>query len=200
MQNRKVRKDSSILYIFHWFKYCERGVSAWGATFHPVAPCLRAGVLCTLSWQLSLWSISMLLINSCWNTLIEPWWLWEQSGLTHSLNLLPLYPNNHHCIPYPEHNHHPKIISGNNLMNKLPILNAARMLILLSLPGLPPLTGFLPQWPIIQELAKQEITTAALIIALLSLLGLFLYLCYSAVTLPPNSTNHIRQWYTTNTP
>ncbi|HAZ7518258.1 TPA: hypothetical protein J7731_004709 [Escherichia coli] len=48
----------------------------------------------------------------------------------------------------------------------------------------------------IQELTKQEITTAATIIAILSLLGLFFYLrlaYYSTITLPPNSTNHIKQ-------
>nr|ABY63798.1 NADH dehydrogenase subunit 2 [Caprimulgus longirostris] len=82
---------------------------------------------------------------------------------------------------------------------KIPTLNATLMLTLLSLAGLPPLTGFLPKWLIIQELTKQEMTTAATIIAMLSLLGLFFYLrlaYYSTITLPPNSTNHTKQWYT----
>nr|AXZ96843.1 NADH dehydrogenase subunit 2 [Nephelomyias pulcher] len=81
--------------------------------------------------------------------------------------------------------------------SKIPTLTAALMLTLLSLAGLPPLTGFLPKWLIIQELTKQELTTAATIIALLSLLGLFFYLrlAYCAtITLPPNSTNHMKQW------
>nr|QUT09536.1 NADH dehydrogenase subunit 2 [Metopidius indicus] len=82
---------------------------------------------------------------------------------------------------------------------KTPMLNATLMLTLLSLAGLPPLTGFLPKWLIIQELTKQETTAAATIIAMLSLLGLFFYLrlaYYSTITLPPNSTNHMKQWHT----
>nr|AXZ96887.1 NADH dehydrogenase subunit 2 [Xenotriccus callizonus] len=81
--------------------------------------------------------------------------------------------------------------------SKVPALTATLMLALLSLAGLPPLTGFLPKWLIIQELAKQELTTTATIIALLSLLGLFFYLrlAYCAtITLPPNSANHMKQW------
>nr|ACD12939.1 NADH dehydrogenase subunit 2 [Cathartes aura] len=82
---------------------------------------------------------------------------------------------------------------------KTPTLSATLMLALLSLAGLPPLTGFLPKWLIIQELTKQEMTTTATIIALLSLLGLFFYLrlaYYSTITLPPNTTNHMKQWHT----
>nr|AAO23698.1 NADH dehydrogenase subunit 2 [Calidris ptilocnemis] len=81
---------------------------------------------------------------------------------------------------------------------KTPMLNATLMLTLLSLAGLPPLTGFLPKWLIIQELTKQEMNTAATVIAMLSLLGLFFYLrlaYYSTITLPPNSTNHMKQWH-----
>nr|ADG36456.1 NADH dehydrogenase subunit 2 [Campylorhamphus falcularius] len=82
---------------------------------------------------------------------------------------------------------------------KIPSLNAVLMLTLLSLAGLPPLTGFLPKWLIIQELTKQGMTSTATIIALLSLLGLFFYLrlAYCAtITLPPNSANYMKQWQT----
>nr|AIN42861.1 NADH dehydrogenase subunit 2 [Loddigesia mirabilis] len=82
---------------------------------------------------------------------------------------------------------------------KTPILNTMLMTTLLSLAGLPPLTGFLPKWLIIQELSKQEMTASAAIIAILSLLGLFFYLrlaYYSTITLPPNPTNHMKQWHT----
>nr|ADF58901.1 NADH dehydrogenase subunit 2 [Larvivora sibilans] len=82
---------------------------------------------------------------------------------------------------------------------KTPALSAALMLTLLSLAGLPPLTGFLPKWLIIQELTKQEMAPAATIIALLSLLSLFFYLrlAYCAtITLPPHTTNHMKQWHT----
>nr|YP_009049484.1 NADH dehydrogenase subunit 2 [Crax daubentoni]AIE46283.1 NADH dehydrogenase subunit 2 [Crax daubentoni] len=86
---------------------------------------------------------------------------------------------------------------------KTPTLNAALMLTLLSLAGLPPLTGFSPKWLIIQELTKQEMTPAATIAAMLSLLGLFFYLrlaYHSTITLPPNSSNHMKTWYTRKTP
>nr|QXM27228.1 NADH dehydrogenase subunit II [Polytmus guainumbi] len=86
---------------------------------------------------------------------------------------------------------------------KTPTLNAALMMTLLSLAGLPPLTGFLPKWLIIQELCKQEVTPSATIIAILSLLGLFFYLrlaYYSTITLPPNPTNHMKQWHTYKSP
>nr|ANS59572.1 NADH dehydrogenase subunit 2 [Pipile cujubi]ANS59573.1 NADH dehydrogenase subunit 2 [Pipile cumanensis]QXU60282.1 NADH dehydrogenase subunit 2 [Pipile cumanensis] len=86
---------------------------------------------------------------------------------------------------------------------KTPTLNAALMLTLLSLAGLPPLTGFMPKWLIIQELTKQEMTPAATIAAMLSLLGLFFYLrlaYHSTITLPPNSSNHMKTWYLRKTP
>nr|AAW80732.1 NADH dehydrogenase subunit 2 [Zoothera dixoni]ANP43674.1 NADH dehydrogenase subunit 2 [Zoothera griseiceps] len=82
---------------------------------------------------------------------------------------------------------------------KTPALSAMLMLTLLSLAGLPPLTGFLPKWLIIQELTKQGMAPAATIMALLSLLSLFFYLrlAYCAtITLPPHTTNHMKQWHT----
>nr|AAW55758.1 NADH dehydrogenase subunit 2 [Ensifera ensifera] len=82
---------------------------------------------------------------------------------------------------------------------KTPALNTTLMMTLLSLAGLPPLTGFLPKWLIIQELSKQKMAASATIIAILSLLGLFFYLrlaYYSTITLPPNPTNHMKQWHT----
>nr|AHY87248.1 NADH dehydrogenase subunit 2 [Psittacula roseata] len=82
---------------------------------------------------------------------------------------------------------------------KAPTLNTTLMLTLLSLAGLPPLTGFLPKWLIIQELTKQEMTTVATTISMLSLLGLFFYLrlayC-STITLPPNPSNKAKLWST----
>nr|AWX35993.1 NADH dehydrogenase subunit 2 [Halcyon coromanda] len=85
---------------------------------------------------------------------------------------------------------------------KSPSLNAALMLTLLSLAGLPPLTGFLPKWLTIQELTKQEMAPAATIITMLSLLGLFFYLrlaYYTTITLPPSPTNHMKQWHINKT-
>nr|AFH37693.1 NADH dehydrogenase subunit 2 [Sciaphylax hemimelaena] len=90
-----------------------------------------------------------------------------------------------------------KLITMSTAWTKIPPLTATLMLTLLSLAGLPPLTGFLPKWLIIQELTKQEMTPIATIITLLSLLGLFFYLrlAYCAtITLPPNSISHMKQW------
>nr|AFH55821.1 NADH dehydrogenase subunit 2 [Hylophilus ochraceiceps]AFH55822.1 NADH dehydrogenase subunit 2 [Hylophilus ochraceiceps]AFH55825.1 NADH dehydrogenase subunit 2 [Hylophilus ochraceiceps]AFH55826.1 NADH dehydrogenase subunit 2 [Hylophilus ochraceiceps]AFH55827.1 NADH dehydrogenase subunit 2 [Hylophilus ochraceiceps] len=81
---------------------------------------------------------------------------------------------------------------------KAPSLNMILLLVLMSLAGLPPLTGFLPKWLIIQELTKQHMAPTATVISLLSLLGLFFYLrlAYCAtITLPPHTTNHMKQWY-----
>nr|AAR11935.1 NADH dehydrogenase subunit 2 [Anthus cinnamomeus] len=82
---------------------------------------------------------------------------------------------------------------------KVPSLNAMLLLTLLSLAGLPPLTGFLPKWLIIQELTKQDMASTATIISLLSLLSLFFYLRLAyctTITLPPHTTNHMKQWHT----
>nr|QNH73627.1 NADH dehydrogenase subunit 2 [Erythrura prasina] len=95
-----------------------------------------------------------------------------------------------------------KVLKLSTLMTawtKAPSLSAALLLTLLSLAGLPPLTGFLPKWFIIQELTKQDMAPTATIISLLSLLGLFFYLrlAYCAtITLPPHTTNHIKMWRT----
>nr|AFB19552.1 NADH dehydrogenase subunit 2 [Alcippe cinerea] len=85
------------------------------------------------------------------------------------------------------------------MWTKTPALSAMLFLTLLSLAGLPPLTGFLPKWLIIQELTKQDMALAAITISMLSLLGLFFYLrlAYCAtITLPPHTTNHMKQWHT----
>nr|AWF70094.1 NADH dehydrogenase subunit 2 [Polioptila albiloris]AWF70095.1 NADH dehydrogenase subunit 2 [Polioptila albiloris] len=85
---------------------------------------------------------------------------------------------------------------------KTPAVSTMLMLTLLSLAGLPPLTGFLPKWLILQELTKQEMAPAATTIALLSLLGLFFYLRLAyctAITLPPHTTNSMKQWQVNKT-
>nr|AHY86943.1 NADH dehydrogenase subunit 2 [Aethopyga gouldiae] len=95
-----------------------------------------------------------------------------------------------------------KVLKLSTLMTtwtKTPSLNAMLLLTLLSLAGLPPLTGFLPKWLIIQELTKQDMAPAATTIALLSLLSLFFYLRLAyctTITLPPHTTNYMKQWHT----
>nr|ABO33399.1 NADH dehydrogenase subunit 2 [Sitta carolinensis] len=94
-----------------------------------------------------------------------------------------------------------KVLKLSTLMTswtKSPALSMTLLLTLLSLAGLPPLTGFLPKWLIIQELTKQEMPLMATMISLLSLLSLFFYLrlayC-STITLPPHTTNHMKRWH-----
>nr|AEV22077.1 NADH dehydrogenase subunit 2 [Arachnothera dilutior]AEV22078.1 NADH dehydrogenase subunit 2 [Arachnothera dilutior] len=95
-----------------------------------------------------------------------------------------------------------KVLKLNTLMTawtKVPSMNAMLLLTLLSLAGLPPLTGFLPKWLIVQELTKQSMAPAATMISMLSLLGLFFYLRLAyctTITLPPHTTNHMKQWHT----
>nr|AAX97680.1 NADH dehydrogenase subunit 2 [Siren intermedia] len=95
------------------------------------------------------------------------------------------------------------IIKSNNINTmsiswiKSPLLMTTLMITLLSLGGLPPLSGFMPKWLIIQELAKQNMMTMATIIALSSLISLFFYLRLSysiSLTTPPTPSNFSISW------
>nr|ABD49467.1 NADH dehydrogenase subunit 2 [Phrynosoma mcallii] len=78
-----------------------------------------------------------------------------------------------------------------------PTTTTLAMLTLLSLGGLPPLTGFLPKWLILEELIVQNLTPTAMILVLSALLSLFFYLrlSYSStITLAPNTTTTKHKW------
>nr|WVH38943.1 NADH dehydrogenase subunit 2 [Zoarces americanus] len=80
---------------------------------------------------------------------------------------------------------------------KAPALTSLTPLILLSLGGLPPLTGFMPKWLILQELAKQDLALTATIAALAALLSLYFYLRLSyamTLTMSPNNTAGVTPW------
>nr|YP_004123136.1 NADH dehydrogenase subunit 2 [Cottus hangiongensis]ABY80720.1 NADH dehydrogenase subunit 2 [Cottus hangiongensis] len=80
---------------------------------------------------------------------------------------------------------------------KAPALTSLTPLLLLSLGGLPPLTGFMPKWLILQELAKQELASTATFAALTALLSLYFYLRLSyamALTMSPNNTAGTTPW------
>nr|YP_003345334.1 NADH dehydrogenase subunit 2 [Serrivomer beanii]BAI53355.1 NADH dehydrogenase subunit 2 [Serrivomer beanii] len=80
---------------------------------------------------------------------------------------------------------------------KTPILTALTMFAMLSLGGLPPLTGFIPKWMILQELAKQDMPLIATLMAIAALLSLFFYLrlCYTmSLTISPNTNNAKTSW------
>nr|YP_004347954.1 NADH dehydrogenase subunit 2 [Colomesus psittacus]BAK09692.1 NADH dehydrogenase subunit 2 [Colomesus psittacus] len=85
---------------------------------------------------------------------------------------------------------------------KAPTMTALTPLILLSLGGLPPLTGFMPKWLILQELTKQDLAPAATLAALSALLSLYFYLRLSyamATTLAPNNLMGALPWRTLTT-
>nr|YP_009054558.1 NADH dehydrogenase subunit 2 [Macropodus ocellatus]YP_009355829.1 NADH dehydrogenase subunit 2 [Macropodus chinensis]AIK25520.1 NADH dehydrogenase subunit 2 [Macropodus ocellatus]BAX09203.1 NADH dehydrogenase subunit 2 [Macropodus chinensis] len=84
---------------------------------------------------------------------------------------------------------------------KTPVLTALTPLILLSLGGLPPLTGFMPKWLIIQELTKQELGLTATLAALSALLSLYFYLRLSyamTLTMSPNILTGSAPWRLTS--
>nr|AAV67597.1 NADH dehydrogenase subunit 2 [Anolis allisoni]AAV67598.1 NADH dehydrogenase subunit 2 [Anolis allisoni] len=78
-----------------------------------------------------------------------------------------------------------------------PTLTIVMMLSLLSLGGLPPLTGFVPKWLIMEELILQDFNLLATMMAMSSLLSLFFYLRLTYVTtltLSPNTTQTKFKW------
>uniref|UniRef100_B8QGW0 NADH-ubiquinone oxidoreductase chain 2 n=2 Tax=Mitsukurina owstoni TaxID=57987 RepID=B8QGW0_MITOW len=92
-----------------------------------------------------------------------------------------------------------KINSISSSSSKSPLLSTIALMTLLSLGGLPPLTGFMPKWLILQEMTKQNLTTPAIIMAMMTLLSLFFYLrlCYSTtLTMAPNPINMMTSWRT----
>nr|WNV27956.1 NADH dehydrogenase subunit 2 [Noturus gyrinus] len=85
---------------------------------------------------------------------------------------------------------------------KSPTITAMAALALLSLGGLPPLTGFMPKWLILQELTTQGLPLTATMMALSALLSLYFYLrlCYAmTLTISPNTTNSSAPWRVQNT-
>nr|YP_010406843.1 NADH dehydrogenase subunit 2 [Parupeneus pleurostigma]URF19475.1 NADH dehydrogenase subunit 2 [Parupeneus pleurostigma]WNH17617.1 NADH dehydrogenase subunit 2 [Parupeneus pleurostigma] len=84
---------------------------------------------------------------------------------------------------------------------KSPAIAALAPLMLLSLGGLPPLTGFMSKWLILQELTKQGLTSLATLAALSALLSLFFYLRLSyamALTMSPNNISGASPWRLTS--
>nr|QDP13242.1 NADH dehydrogenase subunit 2 [Sicyopterus lividus]QDP13255.1 NADH dehydrogenase subunit 2 [Sicyopterus lividus]QDP13268.1 NADH dehydrogenase subunit 2 [Sicyopterus lividus] len=80
---------------------------------------------------------------------------------------------------------------------KAPLMTAMTPILLLSLGGLPPMTGFMPKWLILQELTKQQLPMTAVIAALTALLSLYFYLrlCYAmTLTITPNNLAGTTLW------
>nr|AEP26559.1 NADH dehydrogenase subunit 2 [Cyrtodactylus sermowaiensis] len=72
-----------------------------------------------------------------------------------------------------------------------PATLTATMITLMSLGGLPPLTGFMPKWLILKELSSTGLTLIATLILMASLPSLFFYirLAYLTVLTTPPATN-----------
>nr|ABW04553.1 NADH dehydrogenase subunit 2 [Crotaphytus nebrius]ABW04554.1 NADH dehydrogenase subunit 2 [Crotaphytus nebrius]ABW04557.1 NADH dehydrogenase subunit 2 [Crotaphytus nebrius]ABW04558.1 NADH dehydrogenase subunit 2 [Crotaphytus nebrius]ABW04559.1 NADH dehydrogenase subunit 2 [Crotaphytus nebrius] len=78
-----------------------------------------------------------------------------------------------------------------------PTITITTMLTLLSLGGMPPLSGFLPKWLILEELTTQNLTPMATLLAMTSLLSLFFYLRLTyttTLTLSPNTPPIKHKW------
>nr|AAS91390.1 NADH dehydrogenase subunit 2 [Hipposideros sp. JMW-2004a] len=81
--------------------------------------------------------------------------------------------------------------------NKMPLITTSILVMMLSLGGLPPLTGFLPKWMIIQELTKNDSIVMPTLMAITALLNLYFYmrLAYStSLTMFPSTNNTKIKW------
>nr|BAX73622.1 NADH dehydrogenase subunit 2 [Amblygaster sirm] len=90
-----------------------------------------------------------------------------------------------------------KTITLASTWTKAPALSALTCLTLLSLGGLPPLTGFLPKWMILMEVTNQGFLLTATVIALTALLSLYFYLRLTytmTLTLSPHTSNSPAPW------
>nr|WCS94429.1 NADH dehydrogenase subunit 2 [Bavayia robusta] len=78
-----------------------------------------------------------------------------------------------------------------------PTLLSITMLTLVSLGGLPPLTGFMPKWLILKELTTNNLPLISTLMALSTLPSLFFYIRMShmtSLTLPPETTTTGYKW------
>nr|YP_010965069.1 NADH dehydrogenase subunit 2 [Rhogeessa genowaysi]WNM91066.1 NADH dehydrogenase subunit 2 [Rhogeessa genowaysi] len=81
--------------------------------------------------------------------------------------------------------------------NKLPLITMMILITMMSLGGLPPLTGFLPKWLIIQEMTKNNNILMPTVMALLALLNLYFYtrITYvTSLTMFPTTNNMKINW------
>nr|YP_001023764.1 NADH dehydrogenase subunit 2 [Phacochoerus africanus]ABD49694.1 NADH dehydrogenase subunit 2 [Phacochoerus africanus] len=95
------------------------------------------------------------------------------------------------------HNSTTTILSLSHTWNKTPIITSLMMMTLLSMGGLPPLSGFMPKWMIIQEMTKNESIIMPTLMAMTALLNLYFYmrLAYSSsLTMFPSTNNMKMKW------
>nr|YP_009003957.1 NADH dehydrogenase subunit 2 [Liachirus melanospilos]AHI96040.1 NADH dehydrogenase subunit 2 [Liachirus melanospilos] len=85
--------------------------------------------------------------------------------------------------------------------SKAPIATALSPMLMLSLGGLPPFSGFMPKLLIIDELTKQQLGVLATLAVLFTLFTMYFYLriAYSlSLTLSPNNLSGTTPWRFTN--
>nr|AFN41429.1 NADH dehydrogenase subunit 2 [Hipposideros ater]AFN41430.1 NADH dehydrogenase subunit 2 [Hipposideros ater] len=95
------------------------------------------------------------------------------------------------------HNSSTTTLSLSRSWNKTPLITTAILMMMMSLGGLPPLTGFLPKWMIIQELTKNDSIIMPTLMAVSALLNLYFYmrLAYStSLTMLPTTNNMKVKW------
>nr|ABL11187.1 NADH dehydrogenase subunit 2 [Cemophora coccinea] len=87
------------------------------------------------------------------------------------------------------------------MWTKSPYIMMVSSTTILSLGGLPPLLGFMPKWLILNNMTSNNMITEATLMALMSLLSLYVYmrLMYvSSMVLPPHTTLMPLKWRTPN--
>nr|CAL37048.1 NADH dehydrogenase subunit 2 [Boa imperator] len=80
-----------------------------------------------------------------------------------------------------------------------PLMTTALMTTILSMGGLPPLTGFMPKWLILNKMVMFDMITEATMMAMASLLSLYIYLrltYVSSMTMTPNTNTMTMKWRT----
>nr|YP_008080759.1 NADH dehydrogenase subunit 2 [Coendou insidiosus]AFQ55791.1 NADH dehydrogenase subunit 2 [Coendou insidiosus] len=99
-------------------------------------------------------------------------------------------------------NNNKTTLSLSHTWNMSPLLTSTILITLLSLGGLPPLTGFVPKWIIIQEMVKNNNIIMPTLLSMAALLNLYFYmrLVYSSsLTLFPSMNNMKIKWHFQNT-
>nr|YP_009466875.1 NADH dehydrogenase subunit 2 [Chrotopterus auritus]AOS49669.1 NADH dehydrogenase subunit 2 [Chrotopterus auritus] len=89
-------------------------------------------------------------------------------------------------------------LSLSHTWNKTPLIAIIILTTMLSLGGLPPLTGFMPKWMILQDLTKNENIALSLFMAMAALLNLYFYtrLTYTtSLTMLPTTNNTKIKWH-----
>nr|UCU06549.1 NADH dehydrogenase subunit 2 [Neomonachus tropicalis] len=88
-------------------------------------------------------------------------------------------------------------LSLSQTWNKSPLMTSLILTLMLSLGGLPPLSGFTPKWMIIQELTKNDMVILPTFMAITALLNLYFYMRLSyttTLTMFPSTNNMKMKW------